>query len=260
MSEDQKPASYPDNNSQGSGADSQPSSLPPPLASGTWGADYAQGAQAAQSAANHSNPGYQSQPAWTHQSSGALPGGHHQGYGAQYYADAYAQGVSHAAPLLDPAYLRLADGRITRLASPSARIFGRLIDQLIIAAPIIFLSLRFDSFMYGHSTEMPLTEMFICTASVVVVAIVQLLLLYSRSQTIGKIIMKTKIFDERGLEAHGGQTIGMREFVFSLICSIPVVGTFIALANVFFLFSDRHQTLHDRLAKTIVALDPDQAL
>ena len=83
--------------------------------------------------------------------------------------------------------------------------------------------------------------------------VVNIVLISKSGQSLGK-----KIIGTRMVSQHTGETVGfvhgflLRTFVFQLITGIPVVGGFIALADIVFLFTEGNQTLHDRLAGTRV--------
>jgi uncharacterized RDD family membrane protein YckC len=78
-------------------------------------------------------------------------------------------------------------------------------------------------------------------------------LIAKSGQSLGKKVVGTRMVDQ-----NSGETVGfvqgflVRTFVFQLITGIPVVGGFVALADIVFLFTEGNQTLHDRLAKTRV--------
>ncbi len=83
--------------------------------------------------------------------------------------------------------------------------------------------------------------------------VVNIVLISKSGQSLGKKIVGTKMVDQ-----NTGVTVGfvhgflLRTFVFQLITGIPIIGGFIALADIVFLFTEGNQTLHDRLAGTRV--------
>lgn len=93
----------------------------------------------------------------------------------------------------------------------------------------------------------------IIVGNAIVPAVVNIVLISKSGQSLGK-----KIIGTRMVSQHTGETVGfvhgflLRTFVFQLITGIPVVGGFIALADIIFLFTEGNQTLHDRLAGTRV--------
>jgi len=83
--------------------------------------------------------------------------------------------------------------------------------------------------------------------------VVQLYLLINRSQSIGKYIMKTQIFDyETDTPAGFTKTFLLRALVNGLIGGIPCIGPIYSLLDILFIFVDEHRCLHDQLAGTYV--------
>lgn len=98
-----------------------------------------------------------------------------------------------------------------------------------------------------------LVGILIIVGNAIVPTVVNIVLISKSGQSLGK-----KIIGTRMVSQHTGETVGfvhgflLRTFVFQLITGIPVVGGFIALADIIFLFTEGNQTLHDRLAGTRV--------
>jgi uncharacterized RDD family membrane protein YckC len=83
--------------------------------------------------------------------------------------------------------------------------------------------------------------------------ILQIYLLATRSQTVGKYIMKTQIVDfETGQPADFVKAAVLRILVNSIICSIPCVGAIYSLVDIFFIFREDRRCIHDLLAGTTV--------
>ncbi|AXI02707.1 RDD family protein [Aquirhabdus parva] len=86
-----------------------------------------------------------------------------------------------------------------------------------------------------------------------VVAFVQILLIIWRGQSIGKILFKIRIVDEKsGLKAGFMQGAVLRTLLFNLAYNLPLVGSLIFMVDFISLFTEKNRTLHDRLAKTLV--------
>ncbi|WP_410211149.1 RDD family protein [Aquirhabdus sp.] len=86
-----------------------------------------------------------------------------------------------------------------------------------------------------------------------VVALVQILLIIWRGQSIGKILFKIRIVDEKsGLKAGFMQGAVLRTLLFNLAYNLPLVGSLIFMVDFISLFTEKNRTLHDRLAKTLV--------
>ncbi|HEY3756378.1 MAG TPA: RDD family protein [Opitutaceae bacterium] len=85
-------------------------------------------------------------------------------------------------------------------------------------------------------------------------ALVQLLLLSFRGQTVGKLLVRVRIvrFPD-GAPAGFTRAWLLRSVVMTLICEvIPIAGNVIWLADILFIFRPDHRCLHDLLAGTIV--------
>ena len=92
------------------------------------------------------------------------------------------------------------------------------------------------------------------TYAVVFVAftVMQCVLLYRRSQTLGKLAMKIRIVRSDGSRVGFGRLLGMRMLPMWLIGFIPLVGPLICLLDGLMIFRDSHRCLHDDIADTIV--------
>lgn len=81
----------------------------------------------------------------------------------------------------------------------------------------------------------------------------QIYLLATRSQTVGKYLTKLQIRDIYSHQpANVGQTVGMRLILNGLIASIPCIGLFYTIVDICYIFADDHRCLHDHIAKTYV--------
>jgi uncharacterized RDD family membrane protein YckC len=82
---------------------------------------------------------------------------------------------------------------------------------------------------------------------------IQIYLLVTRSQTIGKFFVKTQIVDFETGEPAGFVKAGLlRLFVSGLISSIPCVGGVYALVDHLFIFREDRRCIHDLIAGTNV--------
>jgi uncharacterized RDD family membrane protein YckC len=86
-----------------------------------------------------------------------------------------------------------------------------------------------------------------------VLLVIQVYLLVTRGQTIGKKLLGIKIV-AYDTEAHPGfvKIILLRGFVNGVISAIPVVGGLYALVDACFIFREDRRCLHDHLAGTKV--------
>ena len=77
-------------------------------------------------------------------------------------------------------------------------------------------------------------------------------LLFKRGQTIGKVVVKTRIVDLNGNIPSFGKLIVLRYLIFALVSSlIPIIGPFVGL-EVFLIFFKERRCLHDYIAGTRV--------
>ncbi len=82
---------------------------------------------------------------------------------------------------------------------------------------------------------------------------VQLYLLATRSQSIGKYMVKTQIYDyETDAPAGFVKCFVMRTIVSGLIGGIPCIGPIYNIADICFIFGEEHRCLHDQIAGTYV--------
>lgn len=82
--------------------------------------------------------------------------------------------------------------------------------------------------------------------------IINLRLLYLNGQSIGKYMLNIKIVRSNGNRCGLGRIIGLRIIPIILLSIIPVMGDFVNLIDVLFIFQASRQCLHDMIADTIV--------
>ena len=148
------------------------------------------------------------------------------------------------------------------LASRWVRLFAYIIDMIIIQL-IAFL---FTYLLYGKSyigalyfqmeengidTYSELNIFLLGFLGVVLFVILNIKLLFSRGQTIGKYILKIKIVNEY-YELPNKTTLVIRYLVY-FISIIPFIGGIFSLIDsIFIFFNKQKQCLHDLAAKTYV--------
>jgi uncharacterized RDD family membrane protein YckC len=82
----------------------------------------------------------------------------------------------------------------------------------------------------------------------------------TRGQSIGKMVMRTRIVDEYGNRASFTRAVVLRTWVFLAIINIPVVGRYLHVIDVLFIFGRGRRCLHDWLAGTnVVRVHPVSA-
>ena len=81
-------------------------------------------------------------------------------------------------------------------------------------------------------------------------------LLATRGQTVGKFVLKIRIEHEDGTRIGIGTLLARRILPVSLIAYIPVVGGFLSLLDILFIFGSNQRCLHDYLADSRVVKLP----
>jgi len=89
---------------------------------------------------------------------------------------------------------------------------------------------------------------------ILIVFAIQVYLLATKSQSIGKLLLGMQIMDYETDEPAGFvKAFVMRAFVNGLIGSVPYVGIVYSLVDILFIFGEEHRCIHDQLAGTYVA-------
>lgn len=92
-----------------------------------------------------------------------------------------------------------------------------------------------------------------CVLGVLALLGLQLYLLATRSQSIGKYLVKTQIYDyETNAPASFVKCFLLRALVNSFIGMLPCVGGIYSLVDILFIFGEEHRCLHDQIAGTYV--------
>ncbi len=136
------------------------------------------------------------------------------------------------------------------LASRGSRLAAAIIDVLIMMAvffPII-LVLGFTV----TEQQGPMVQIMIGGVAVLVSLGINGWLLHTRGQTLGKMVMKIRIVRVDGVATTGWDTIGKRLLPLWLVQMIPVIGSFLGLLDVLFIFRQDRRCLHDMIAGTEV--------
>lgn len=196
--------------------------------------------------------------------------------GKQFY-----QPVGYATPL-DTPWPGRADANpnhgnnSNELASINQRFLAKVVDGLLwfpmSFIPVFFidaatthkieqLNTSFEQ-MTTHQTEImaliPDVALWAMAVYAIVLLAFQAFLLYRSGQTVGKKVMNIRIVDDQnGKITNITRSFLLRTVVFILAYNIIYLFFIVDLA---FLFTDRHRTLHDRLARTIVVRAQDVQL
>ncbi len=146
------------------------------------------------------------------------------------------------------------------LADPMRRVSAAVIDGLTIGAVsmgpyTLALGLVFGDVLAPEQSD-PVLLAAAITALVLLMALtaLQVGLLARDAQTLGKRWLRLRITRPDGSRATVGQVVGLRTLAWGLLLQVPVVGwLMLPVADLVYLIAgERHQTLHDRLANTIV--------
>ena len=143
----------------------------------------------------------------------------------------------------------------TNLASRGKRLGGSAIDTLI-QIPVIVSVMYFSGILgtvmrSGNSLPIKLrVALFFCSAASFLVF--NGYLLFHKGQTIGKLLVGTRIVDMQGNLPGLCTLFGLRFLVLSLINQIPILGQVMGLVNALFIFGKARRCLHDYIAGTQV--------
>lgn len=151
------------------------------------------------------------------------------------------------------------------LASLGKRILGAVLDNVltIVALSPVITHINMDALaeksgsfegMQALMNNVPEMNLIMAMLLLLGIAIAQTALIIKRGQSIGKLILGTRIVDqESGIRPNAMNTFVLRSFVIGLLYNLPLVGVVVMIADLaMLLFSPERISLHDRLAKTLV--------
>ena len=144
---------------------------------------------------------------------------------------------------------------ILNLASRWKRLGGALIDSVIAMAIIVPIMLSTGVLQKAFSGDMMTVgeQAAFFIVGWVVFLTLNGYLLYKRGQTIGKVVVKTKIVDLNGNLPNFGKILILRYLILGLVAQIPLVGSIInGLVDPLFIFGKERRCLHDYIAGTRV--------
>jgi uncharacterized RDD family membrane protein YckC len=144
------------------------------------------------------------------------------------------------------------------LASRSERFLGALVDGLIII-PVAFVGgmiLGVALVMAGIETESRRFQVTASLVGTVMGGIIFLLIngyfLSTRGQTVGKMVLKTRIVAENGSLVPLGPLILKRYLPIWALSALPLIGSLLLLGNSLAIFRSSRKCIHDDLAGTKV--------
>lgn len=158
----------------------------------------------------------------------------------------------------------LAPVGTAQLASLGQRLMGAILDSFL---PGLFVLPGYIMFIVGivmaenqreqgmdvGAPIVSILGMVIIFLGFIVTLGIQIYLLATRSQTLGKYIMKTQVVDfDSGQPADFVHCAILRILVNSLICGIPCVGFIYFIVDTCYIFRDDRRCIHDLIASTTV--------
>ncbi len=158
----------------------------------------------------------------------------------------------------------VSPGNELTLASRISRLGAAILDSIIIGAlvytPLIFsgaLSTAMAEAMRTGNT-LAFWGVFMSGAGMVSLllvvgwAVITFRLVAANGQTIAKKLIGIKVVRSDGSRATVGRIFWLRNVVNTLISMIPLIGGIYAIVDSLFIFTERKQCLHDKIADTIV--------
>ena len=142
------------------------------------------------------------------------------------------------------------------LAPLRERFSGAFIDGIINLVTIVPLALGAGFFLGAMMGDNPTTQLIAQVVGgllgIAGFLAIQGYFLSTRSQTIGKIAMKTKIVSDSGQPLNFGELYLKRYLVIQLLAILPFIGGLIGLIDTLLIFRSSRKCLHDDIAGTHV--------
>lgn len=135
------------------------------------------------------------------------------------------------------------------LASLGARFAGSLVDGLVYGVALI-PAIAIAASSGGQPDEALLIGG--VALPFLIIAIVQIYLISTSGQSIGKKLLGTKIIKMDGGEAGFVHGVLLRSWLMGVLTNIPIAGMFIAIIDPLLIFGDERRCLHDKIAGTQV--------
>lgn len=133
-----------------------------------------------------------------------------------------------------------------------ARLAGVFLDNLILLVPVYGLMFLGAGLTADSEPPSVLAVFALPALAFFVILGIQLYLLHQRSQTLGKIAVRTKIVRVDGDRAGLGRIFALRMLAPGILSVIPILGPIFGLANALFIFGSEKRCIHDYMADTIV--------
>lgn len=139
-------------------------------------------------------------------------------------------------------------------ASRWKRLWGAIIDSLIsliIFVPVMYATGVLQQISSGESLNF-VQQIALFVAAWAAFLILNGYLLLKRGQTIGKVVMSTKIVDLNGNIPDFTKLLVLRYLILGVITQIPILGGLAGIANALFIFGKERRCIHDYMAATRV--------
>ena len=143
------------------------------------------------------------------------------------------------------------------IAGVGSRILGAIVDALFVYLFIGMIAAAFFLILPGEGAKPTPVQLSLVIGIAFIGAlaptVINCILIAKSGQSVGKKAVGTRIIDQE-TNAQAGVVQGyiVRTVAFGFLLGIPVVGIFVLLVDIVFLFGENHQTLHDKMAKTLV--------
>ena len=150
--------------------------------------------------------------------------------------------------------VRVEKRKKSPLADRGTRFVASLVDgivNMLYGLPILYAFGFFD--YLGRQEQLPFGRLAACgILSYLAFIAVHGYFLYKKGQTLGKLATGIRIADLHGKVPNFGKVLLLRYLPINLCAFIPLVGTFLPLVDVLFIFREDRRCLHDLLAGTKV--------
>jgi uncharacterized RDD family membrane protein YckC len=142
------------------------------------------------------------------------------------------------------------------LASRGARFGGVILDRLlesVVLLPALFIYFgSLKEYTQQFQERSLIFSAVVLSASLVVWLALNGYLIHTRGQTIGKVLVGTRIVRRDGSPVTLGRVFGLRVLPLQLMAWIPIFGGLIGLADALMIFRQNRACLHDDFADTMV--------
>jgi uncharacterized RDD family membrane protein YckC len=163
----------------------------------------------------------------------------------------------YAAPEADLQDENTVNEQFGNLAGRGTRLGAVMLDTLItvvfaIVPGMILLYLMEGGINVEDESAFTLNIYLYALPFLLILFVIQGVLLYKYSQTIGKRLLKIKIVRTDGSRIAFGRLLGLRIILIQVLYQIPVAGGIFSLVDALFIFREDHKCIHDLIADTIV--------